>query len=434
MAQPFYHENLIETKKASRTLPMLDDDLRNAVLETLADRLTTSYRDIVAANGEDLNKMSKDNPMFDRLMLTEARIAGIASDVRKVASLETPLGRTLDRRIMPNGLEIQRVSVPLGVVAAIYESRPNVTVDVFALCFKSGNACVLKGGKEAAASNDVLVKIIGETLAKHDIDANAVCLYPAGREHTVHLLNATGLIDVCIPRGSKALIDYVRDNAKIPVIETGAGVVHIYFDKDGDTEKGRRIVNNAKTRRVSVCNALDCLIVHESRLGDLYSLVEPLSASKVEILADRPSYETLQGKYPLLNEAVEADYGREFLDYRMSIKTVADMYEATDHIAKYGTQHSEAIITGNLRTADEFIRTVDAAVVYHNAPTSFTDGGQFGLGAEIGISTPRTRANEPRRSDKLQMGGERQRTNKRMILNNYSYGRGVAGIMPVAFM
>ncbi|MDR2564236.1 MAG: glutamate-5-semialdehyde dehydrogenase [Prevotellaceae bacterium] len=395
MEQQFYLENLNETKKVSRLLPLIDEELRCKLLTSLADRLESASDDVVKANKEDLKKMSEENPMFDRLLLNESRIKNMAADLRNVASLDCPLWQTVDNRIMPNGLEIQRISVPMGVVAVIYESRPNVTLDVFALCFKSGNACVLKGGKEADESNKILVKIIQESLEEHKISKNAVYLYPSGRENTLHLLNATGLIDVCIPRGSKALIDFVRSNAKIPVIETGAGVVHTYFDADGDLLKGRRIINNAKTRRVSVCNALDCLIVHRERIDDLFALVEDLLASKVEILADKDSFLALNGKYPLLKEAQESDFGQEFLGYRMSIKTVNSLSEAVEHITHFGTQHSEAIISENLQTADEFLRTVDAAVVYHNAPTSFTDGAQFGLGAEIGISTQKLHARGP---------------------------------------
>ena len=396
MEQAFYHENLAETRRASRSLASIDESLRCNVLLTLADRLINFSEDIIRANADDLSKMSKDDPMYDRLLLDDARIAGMSADLRKVASLDSPLGLIRDTSIMPNGLEIQRVSTPLGVIAVIYESRPNVTVDVFALCFKSGNACVLKGGKEAASSNGILVKIIEESLAAHGVSTKSVYLYPASRENTAYLLNAVGLIDVCIPRGSKALIDYVREHALIPVIETGAGVVHTYFDSDGDASKGRAIITNAKTRRVSVCNALDCLIIHRSRLCDLPYLVDDLRKSNVEILADQSAYHALKGKYPLLTAArEEEDYGQEFLGYRMSIKTVADLHEAINHITRFGTQHSEAIISENRETADEFLRTVDAAVVYHNAPTSFTDGAQFGLGAEIGISTQKLHARGP---------------------------------------
>jgi glutamate-5-semialdehyde dehydrogenase len=401
MEQQFCLENLTETKQAACELLSLDDGQRNHLLRMLAERLRRAVRDIVAANEKDLSRMSASNPMYDRLLLTPQRIESIAGEVENVASLPSPLMRTLEQKTMPNGLEICRISVPLGTVAVIYESRPNVTVDVFSLCFKSGNACVLKGGKEAVESNTVLVRIIKETLAANGVNPQAIHLFPSSREDTVHLLNAVGLIDVCIPRGSKALIDYVRSNAKIPVIETGAGVVHTYFDADGDLEKGQRIVKNAKTRRVSVCNALDCLIVHAARLDDLHRLVAPLAEAQVAIFADAPAFDALNGKYPLLHQASENDYGTEFLDYRMSIKTVADLDEARKHIARYGTQHSEAIVTENAAVAAEFIRTIDAAAVYHNAPTSFTDGAQFGLGAEIGISTQKLHARGPMSLDAL---------------------------------
>ena len=331
--------------------------------------------------------MSKENPLYDRLQLTESRLEGIAADMRNVATLPSPLGHITKQKTLPNGLRLCRVSVPFGVIGMIYEARPNVTFDVFSLCFKSGNACVLKGGKDADCSNREEVALIHEILEKYGVSKDVVALLPATHEATGEMLNAVGYVDLCIPRGGRKLIDFVRDKARIPVIETGAGVVNTYFDKDGDLEMGKAIINNAKTRRVSVCNALDCLLVHQDRLGDLYDLVSPMAEKSVIIYADEKAYAALDGKYPLLEHATEESFGTEFMDYKLAIKTVASLDEALDHIDENGSGHSEAIITKNEVTARQFQAHVDAACVYWNAPTSFTDGAQFGLGAEIGIST-----------------------------------------------
>jgi glutamate-5-semialdehyde dehydrogenase len=309
--------------------------------------------------------------------------------MRNVATLPSPLGHITKQKTLPNGLRLCRVSVPFGVIGMIYEARPNVTFDVFSLCFKSGNACVLKGGSDADLSNQAAVELIHGVLEQHGINPDVVTLLPATHEATGELLNAVGYVDLCIPRGGRRLIDFVRDTARIPVIETGAGVVNTYFDAEGDLEIGKAIVNNAKTRRVSVCNALDCLLIHEQRLGDLAELVKPLLDHKVELYADAPAYQLLTGQYPdiLLKPATDKSFGTEFMDYKMAIKTVTSIDEALEHIDRYGSGHSEAIITQNSATAHRFQQQVDAACVYWNAPTSFTDGAQFGLGAEIGIST-----------------------------------------------
>ena len=355
------------------------------------------------ANQKDLQNLDKQSAFFDRLSLDEKRIEAIANDVESVTALPVPIGRILDTRIRPNGLSISKVSVPLGVVAVIYESRPNVTVDVFTLCFKSGNACILKGGKEANNSNRALVSIIHDVLSEHKIDTYAALLLEPTRENTEALLHANGLVDVCIPRGGKSLINFVRNNATIPVIETGAGVVHAYFDMDGDINKGRAIINNAKTRRVSVCNALDCLIIHKERIKDLHLLVQPLQQSNVEIFADEEAYKALYTNYPnhLLFQAAPEHYGQEFLSYKMAIKTVESTEQAIDHIMLYSSGHSEAIITENKQAADFFTQRIDAAVVYVNASTAFTDGGQFGMVAEIGISTQKLHARGPMGLDAL---------------------------------
>lgn len=386
-----------QAKKAGRSLAALDEKEINCILNDTADEIEKQTDRILAENAKDLERMDKENPMYDRLKLTEGRIEGIAGDMRNVAKLASPLGRTLMERTLPNGLKLKKVSVPFGVIGIVYEARPNVTFDVFSLCLKSGSACVLKGGKDADCSNREAVTLIKEVLRRHNMDEHTIELLPATHEATAEMLHANGYIDVVIPRGSSRLIKFVRDEASVPVIETGAGVCHAYFDKDGDLEKGKAIINNAKTRRVSVCNALDCTIINAERLMDLPALCEPLIASNVLIYADAPAINVLKGKYPeeLLKEATEESYGTEFQSYTMAIKTVKDAEEAMEHIAGHGSGHSECIITENDDTAEKFLKNVDAACVYVNAPTSFTDGAQFGLGAEIGISTQKLHARGP---------------------------------------
>lgn len=356
-------------KASCKTLNNITDDQRNNILLAVADAIVANSTTLLEENAKDLAKLDRSNPLYDRLQLTEKRLEDIAADMRHVATLPTPLGHITNKRTLDNGLRLCRISVPFGVIGVIYEARPNVTFDVFSLCFKSGNACVLKGGSDADNSNQAAIKLIHKVLRDNAIDENVVTLLPATHEATAEMLGAVGYIDVCIPRGGRRLIDFVRDNARIPVIETGAGVVHVYFDKDGDLEMGKAIVNNSKTRRVSVCNALDTLLVHKDRLGDLPELLAPMK--------DRVTF--------YMNE--EERYDTEFMDYKMNVVTVESLDDAIDHIARHGSGHSEAIITQNEAAARRFQREVDAACVYWNAPTSFTDGAQFGLGAEIGIST-----------------------------------------------
>ncbi len=374
-------------KRASRQLALLNDQQRNDILLAVADAIIAQQDRILKANAQDLEKMERSNPLYDRLQLTESRLEGIAGDMRNVATLPSPLGHITKQKTLANGLRLCRVSVPFGVIGMIYEARPNVTFDVFSLCFKSGNACVLKGGKDADCSNREEVALIHEVLQQYGISEDVVALLPATHEATGEMLNAVGYIDLCIPRGGRKLIDFVRDTARVPVIETGAGVVNTYFDKDGDLTMGKAIVNNGKTRRVSVCNALDCLIIHQERLGDLPELVSMMAEKQVIIYADQPAYEALDGHYPYLEHATADSFGTEFMDYKMAVKTVASLDEALAHIDQNGSGHSEAIITANEQTARLFQASVDAACVYWNVPTSFTDGAQFGLGAEIGIST-----------------------------------------------
>ena len=355
-----------QVKCASRSLTLIPDNRRDEILLAVADAIGDNEAILLEANAKDLSRMDKSNPLYDPLQLTHDRLCGIASDMRHVAALPSPLGKVLKDKVLDNGLHLRRVSVPFGVIGMVFEARPNVAFDVFSLCFKSGNACVLKGGRDADDSNRAIVSLIHGILRDFDVDPNVVALLPATHEATAEMLNAVGYVDVCIPRGGRRLIDFVRDNAKVPVIETGAGVVHAYFDKEGDLEKGKRIINNAKTRRVSVCNALDCLLVHKDRVAELDALLAPMK-DKVTFHYD--------------------NYGTEWMSYDLSIKIVDSLEEAISHIAKYGSGHSECIITEDKEAARTFQTMVDAACVYVNAPTSFTDGAQFGLGAEIGIST-----------------------------------------------
>ena len=384
-------ETFQKVKAASKTLGLLSDEQRNEVLKAVADAIIAETPALLAANAEDLAKMDKANPLYDRLQLTEQRLQDIASDMRHVSTLPSPLGRVLKDKTLENGLHLQRVAVPFGVIGMIYEARPNVTYDVFSLCFKSGNACVLKGGRDANASNSAGVELIHRVLISFGIDPNVVTLLPATHEATGEMLNAVGYIDLCIPRGGKKLINFVRDTAKVPVIETGAGVVHCYFDKDGDLEMGKRIITNAKCRRVSVCNALDTLLVHDALLDKLDILLAPLAQKQVRLHADATVLPHL-GFYPShLISPIQGNedevYHTEYMDYAMGIHAVSSTDEAIRHIAQYGSGHSESIVTSEEPEARKFQREVDAACVYWNAPTSFTDGGQFGLGAEIGIST-----------------------------------------------
>ena len=389
--------------EASRKLNLVDDDTIAALLLELADQAENNSAYILAENKKDLNRMDQEDTKYDRLKLTEDRIKGITADIRNVARLESPVGKVLKETVRPNGLKISKVTVPFGVIGIIYEARPNVTFDVFALCLKSGNACVLKGGSDAIYSNQAIVSIIQSVLKKYNLDENTVTLLPAGREETNEMLRAHGYIDLIIPRGSQSLINFVRENATIPVIETGAGICHTYFDEFGDVEKGREIIFNAKTRRPSVCNALDCLIIHESRLDELPVFGKKLLEENVVIYADELSYSKLKGNYPenLLFPATEESFGTEFLSMLMSVKTVASFDEAICHINKYSSKHSEAIISENSENIEKFKKMVDASSVFSNASTAFTDGAQFGLGAEIGISTQKLHARGPMALEEL---------------------------------
>jgi len=385
-------------KSASKTLALIPDDKRNAILNAVADAIVANKEMILKANQDDLDRAGKDYAFYDRLLLTPERLDGIAADMRHVATLPSPLGHVLKEKTLENGLHLRRVSVPFGVIGMIFEARPNVTFDVFSLCFKSGNATVLKGGKEADGTNRAEVALIHDVLKANGVDPAVIELLPATHEATAAMLTAVGYIDLCIPRGSKRLISFVRDTAKVPVIETGAGVVHCYFDASGDLAKGQRIVDNAKTRRCTVCNALDCLLINRRRLDDLAALVMPMAPKGVILHADEDAYKALKDKYPdnlLVHADGEKTWTTEWLSMQMGVRTVDNLDEALEHIATYGSGHSESIVTEDKASAKKFEDMVDAACVYVNAPTSFTDGAQFGLGAEIGISTQKLGARGP---------------------------------------
>ncbi|RZA03071.1 MAG: glutamate-5-semialdehyde dehydrogenase [Sphingobacteriaceae bacterium] len=386
-----------ENAQAAGRKTNLDADTINLVLEDLAQAALADTDILLAENQKDLDRMDPANPNYDRLKLTAVRIQDIAKDIVNVSKLENPLGTILSEKTMPNGLQISKVSVPLGVVGVIYEARPNVTFDVFALCFKTGNVCILKGGSDAAFSNKAIIGVIHEVLTKHGIDVNVATLLPKEREAAEALMQAVGYVDVIIPRGSQGLIDSVRKNSKVPVIETGAGIVHTYFDESADLKKGANIIFNSKTRRVSVCNALDCALIHANRLSDLKELAKPLGEAGVEIFADERAFDALKGDYPveLLHKAGPEHFGTEFLSMKMAVKTVDSFEAALDHIANNSSKHSEAIITENKDNMETFLNRVDAAAVYVNTSTAFTDGAQFGLGAEIGISTQKLHARGP---------------------------------------
>jgi glutamate-5-semialdehyde dehydrogenase len=399
-----YHQNTFQlVSEAGKSLNLLKEEEINAILEAIAKETESKMYYILAENQKDLQRMDTDNPKYDRLLLNEQRIADIVKDIRNVAKLPSPVGKTLMQMTLSNGLNLSKVTVPFGVIGIIYEARPNVSFDVFSLCLKSGNACILKGGSDARFSNEAIIDIIRNALDENGVNPNVCILLPNDRSATEELMNARDYVDLIIPRGGKDLINYVRENSRIPVIETGAGVCHTYFHKEGDTKKGKDIITNAKTRKVSVCNSLDCLIIDRERLDDLHYLCEDLEKKDVIIYADKQAYEALFSYYPydLLKKAEEDSFGTEFLDYKMAVKTVSDIEEAISHISKYSSKHSEAIISENSEAIDIFEKMVDAACIYANVSTAFTDGAQFGLGAEIGISTQKMHARGPMALEEL---------------------------------
>lgn len=392
------YQSIFQSAYNARTsISQLNESEINEILEAVAQQIEIRMHHIISENEKDLQRMDKNNPKYDRLMLTEDRIKGIVSDIRNVIKLPSPVGRIIAENTHANGMKIRREVVPFGVIGIVYEARPNVSFDVFSLCFKTKNVCILKGGSDARFSNEAIVDLIRDVLDNHNLNPNACTLLPNEREATAELLKARKYVDLIIPRGGKDLIEFVRNNSTIPVIETGAGVCHTYFNKNGDKDIARAIVTNAKTRRVSVCNSLDCLIIDKERLSDLSYICEDLAKKNVEIFADKQSFNTLSGAYPksLLKEADEESFGIEFLDYKMAVKTVSDINEALQHIDIHSSKHSEAIVSNDADSIKLFENLVDAACVYANVSTAFTDGAQLGLGAEIGISTQKMHARGP---------------------------------------
>lgn len=399
-----YHSNTFQVvAESSKTLNLLEENEINAILESIANEAESKMHYILSENQKDLQRMDLSNPKYDRLLLNEARILDIAKDIRNVITLPSPTGRILMRKVLSNGLNISKITVPFGVIGIIYEARPNVSFDVFSLCLKSGNACILKGGSDARFSNEAIVDLIRNVLDEHGLNPNICTLLPNDRDATNELLKARQYVDLIIPRGGKELINFVRENSRIPVIETGAGVCHTYFHKDGDTKKGKDIITNAKTRKVSVCNSLDCLVIDRDRLADLPILCEELDKKDVTIYADKTAFEALFPYYSfdLLKKADDDSFGTEFLDYKMAIKTVSGIDDAIEHISTYSSRHSEAIISEDREAINIFEKLVDAACIYSNASTAFTDGAQFGLGAEIGISTQKMHARGPMALEEL---------------------------------
>lgn len=396
------YKHLFEAARAAgRKLGALNPETSALVLLRVADAIDEGQTAILEANARDLERMDPSDPKYDRLLLTPERLTAIAADMRSVAALPSPVGRVLSRVQRPNGMVIRKVTVPFGVIGVIYEARPNVTFDVFGLCLRAGSACVLKGGHEADCTNRAAAELIRKVLDDNGLSPDCLTLLPPEREAADALLDARGYVDVIIPRGSARLIEHVRTRATVPVIETGAGVCHTYFHSSGDIATGRDIIYNAKTRRVSVCNALDCLLIDRDRLTALPALCYHLADREVVIYADDEAYAALDGAYPLLRHATDDDYGREWLDYKLTVRTVADLNEALDYIDRYGSHHSECIVAENSEAVDRFLLNVDAACVYANVSTAFTDGGQFGFGAEIGISTQKLHARGPMALDEI---------------------------------
>ncbi len=392
---------IIKAHRAAVGLRSASDREIKGALKALADELERSPRALLRANAADVARQEADDFLRDRLVLTEARIAAIASSVRKIARLPDPSGRVLDRRVLKNGLRVEKRAVPLGVVGAIYELRPNVTFDIAALCLRSRNGCLLKGSQEAAETNLAAMALIRKALKAAGLPADCVVLLPPDRAVVQELMKATRWVDVLIPRGSDSLIRYVRENSLVPVIETGAGVCHVFVEKEADLDMAVRIVVNAKVSRPSVCNAMDTLLVDRTVAPELMRrLAVPLAKHGVEIFADATAGRLLRG-YPLLRVATEVEYSREWLRLACAVRVVTGMDEALAHIERYSTKHSEAIVSRNKVQCERFLAEVDAAAVYANASTRFTDGEELGLGAEIGISTQKLHARGPFALEKL---------------------------------
>jgi glutamate-5-semialdehyde dehydrogenase len=394
---------LEQAQAATRSVKGLPDQQKQQLLQRLAAHIVEHTAAIVTENAKDVEKMSAEDPKMDRLVLNETRIKQLADSLHEIALLPDPANQVLLDRTLANGLHVQKRTVPLGVVGVIYESRPNVTLDVAALCIRSGNVCVLRGGSDAFFTNTILVSLIQDVLKEFKVDVNAVQLLPVDRALIADMLAAVKYIDIIIPRGSQQLIEYVRANSLVPVIETGAGVCHTYVEKTADLAKASAIVTNAKVTRPSVCNSLDTVLVDKEVAAGLLTLLAPsLQAYNVEIFADEISYDFLSKlSYPFLEHATPEDFGREFLDFKCSVKVVSGVDEALQHIQEYSSKHSEAIVSADAAISERFLNEVDAAAVYINASTRFTDGGVFGLGAEIGISTQKLHARGPFALEKL---------------------------------
>ncbi|MBS0288480.1 MAG: glutamate-5-semialdehyde dehydrogenase [Proteobacteria bacterium] len=388
---------LNDVKNASYELPWISHELKHNLMMMLAKMLIENIEQIIQENKKDLSQLHQDDPKYDRLFLNRERIEGIADGLKNIAKLDSPIWKTQESYTLPNGLKLQKKTVPLGVIGIIYESRPNVTLEAFALCFMSSNACILKGGKEAAKTNAFFAQIIHDALKTSALPIAAMFMLPPTRQAVKTLLEAKGVVDVIIPRGSQALIDYVKQHATIPIIETGAGVVHTYIDESANIIMARKIITNAKMRRLSVCNALDCLIIHQAKLRDLPFLVSDLIDKEVMLYADEPAFSALKENYPekWLAKVTPLEYGTEFLSAKLAIKTVDSLTQALLHIRQYSSGHSEAIIADNQEIVSQFFQQVDAAVVYANTSTAFTDGGEFGMGGEIGISTQKLHVRGP---------------------------------------
>lgn len=394
-------KTIIKTQQASFLLQSATDKQIKKTLNDLSKALLQHSVTILRANAKDVAKQDPANPRTDRLLLTTARIKAISNSIKNVSKLPMPGDKTLQKRVLKNGLRLQKVTTPLGVVAAIYESRPNVTYDIAALCLRSGNACLLKGSSEADNSNKAAIKIIRQVLTDNGLPADAINLLPSDRETVKDLFTATKYIDVIIPRGSNGLIEYVRKNSLVPVIETGAGVCHVYVHAAADLEMAANIVVNAKTSRPSVCNAMDTVIVDKTVAADFLRILAPkLKEKEVTVYADKAAHALLKNKLTVY-KATAKHFATEFLSLQCAVKTVEDMEEALKHIQTYSTKHSEAIVTKDKKIAQRFLKEVDAAAVYHNASTRFTDGEEFGLGAEIGISTQKLHARGPFALEKL---------------------------------
>jgi glutamate-5-semialdehyde dehydrogenase len=392
---------IIKTSKAAINLRQATDKQLKAVLTQLADELEKNSAAILKANQLDVEKQDPGNPRVDRLLLNKQRIAAIANSIRKISRLPNPSGKTLEKRRLDNGLLLQKITVPLGVVGVIYESRPNVTYDIAALCLRSQNGCVLKGSSEAENTNQASIRLIKKVLKANDIDPDCVTLLPSDRETVQELFTATKYVDVLIPRGSESLIQFVRKNSLVPVIETGAGVCHVYVEKEASIKKAVSIVVNAKVSRPSVCNAMDTVLVDEAVAPVFLKQLQPLfNEHQVEVFADAKAHKLLKG-YPHLQKATPEDFDREFQSLKCAVKVVKNIDEALDHIGEHSTKHSEAIVSNNKKQCARFLQEVDAATVYTNASTRFTDGEEMGLGAEIGISTQKLHARGPFALEKL---------------------------------